>query len=139
MDSFHGTSAATATQLASGKVDSNKGGGELGCGFYTGAHLYEAKAWAVHRSGDRRKNVVRFDVPDDKIDTLSLLLLDHQSAVLFRNQVKRNGTTRTHRCNRDMVWAPIVGSERASGDQYKWESAKAEDLLNSSLVSRTII
>ena len=139
MDSFHGTSAATAKELASGKVDSTRGGGELGRGFYTGEHLHEAKAWAVHRSGDRQKNVVRFVVPDHDIEALDLLILDHQSAGLRRYQVKRTGTTRTHQFGKDMVWAPIVGSERASGDQYKWESAQAEDLLNSSAVSRDIV
>ena len=139
MDSYHGTSTSTATDLASGKVDVTLGGGELGRGFYTGEHLHEAKAWAYHKSGDKQKNVVCFSAPDNEIEKLEFTVLDQGAASLKRYQIKRAGNTRTHLFNVDMVWAPIVGSERASGEQYKWESQKAEVLLKGTLTTKTII
>ena len=139
MDTYHGTSETNAAVIAAGKVDSTLGGGELGRGFYTGEHLYEAKAWAFHQSGDKRKNVVLFSTPDNKIELLSIKILDICSASLMRYKIRSKNQTRTFRFNLDFIWAPIVGSERASGDQYKWESSKAEALLNHLKTIRSIL
>lgn len=138
MQSFHGTSNSSAQALALGTVNTARGGGELGRGFYTGEHLHNAKTWAFHVSGDKRKNVVEFATPDIAIDALNWHLLDHGSAALFRHSLKVRGLTRSFLFGVDFVWAPIVGSERVSGDQYKWESPTAEQLLNGSQTRRTV-
>jgi hypothetical protein len=139
MNSYHGTSTTSVIALASGKVNVTLGGGELGQGFYTGEYLHEAKAWAYHKSGDKQQNVVCFSAPDTEIEKLHFAVLDQGAASLKRYQIKKAGHTRTHLFKVDLVWAPIVGSERASGEQYKWESKKAEVLLNGPLTAKAII
>lgn len=139
MDSYHGTSIRNARLLARGRVDVSLGGGELGRGFYTGEHLHEAKAWAFHNSGDRQNNVVRFSTADSSIDSLSFAVLDYSTASLRRYHIKRSGATRTYLFGRDMIWAPIVGSARAIGDQYKWESMVAQRLLNDAATPKQIL
>lgn len=139
MVTYHGTSATIAGVLAGGGVSVTLGGGELGQGFYTGQHLFEAKTWAYHRAGDRQKNVVEFSTPDAEVEGLSLHLLDDKEAGLRRREIKRTQRTRVFRFGCDMVWAPIVGSARTSGDQYKWESNEAQCLLNGAKTTRSIV
>lgn len=130
MNSYHGTSSASASSIASGTINVTLGGGELGRGFYTGEHLHEAKAWAFHTFGDKQSNVVSFTTADDDVEALDLKLLDYRYAGLQRYWIRQREETRSFLFGHDMVWAPIVGSERASGDQYKWESSAAQSLLN---------
>ena len=139
MKTFHGTSAISASHLVSGAVDVSRGGGELGQGFYTGEFLHEAKTWAFHVSGDRVRNVVSFSTSDDLILDLDLLILDSIKATALRRVVRNNGQTRTYRSFKDMVWAPIVGTARVSGEQYKWESKRTESMLNGSSTYRSIV
>jgi len=90
-------------------------------------------------SGDKRQNVVEFVTPDVEMDLLDIRLLDYGSAALYRQNLRKNGTTRTFEFNADLVWAPLVGSERVSGDQYKWESDVSQALLNGSQTLRAVI
>ena len=128
---FHGTSPTIAASLATGGVDVTQGGGELGMGFYTGQYLHVAKAWAFHRHGAKQQNVVEFDVDDDDVLALDLLLLGAGEASFTRANLKRKGTTRTHVFSCDMVWSPIVGTDKIQSDQHKWESSRSESSLNS--------
>ena len=139
MNSYHGTSNVIAVNLVKGNVDVSLGGGELGQGFYTGEHLYLAKAWAFHISGDKHKNVVQFSTLDSEIECLSMEILDHGSASLKRNELKKYKATRTYRFGVDLIWAPIVGKDKIVGDQYKWESDPAALLLNGVSCKRSII
>ena len=123
MESYHGTSTVNATSLTSGSIDVTLGGGELGRGFYSGGHLHEAKAWAFHTSGDKTSNVVKLTTEDELVEALDLKLMDTGSAGLARYRIRTAAETRTFLFGHDMIWAPIVGSEKVSGDQYKWESA----------------
>ncbi|MBK1884697.1 hypothetical protein JIN85_19960 [Luteolibacter pohnpeiensis] len=132
MESYHGTSSANAAALTSGVIDVTLGGGELGRGFYSGEHLHEAKAWAFHTSGDRTSNVVKLATEDDQVEALDLKLMDAGSAGLARYRIRTAGETRTFVFGHDMIWSPIVGSEKVSGDQYKWESDTSALLLNDS-------
>ena len=139
MHSFHGTSKEIASELFTNGVDVALGGGELGRGFYSGEHLHEAKAWAFHRSGDRQKNVVQFVVPAANVEGLEFIVLDHAQAGQRRYYIKKKSQTRVYLFHVDMVWAPIVGSARATGDQYKWESRAAQELLNAPATIKTVI
>ena len=139
LTSYHGTSTVNASTLAAGTVNVTKGGGELGRGFYTGEHLFEAKAWAYHVSSNKQRNVVEFEIDDAHVEALSLEVLDYGTAVLTRHRLREKGAARTHLFGLDMVWAPIVGSDRANGDQYKWESSTAEALLNGGNTTRKVI
>lgn len=139
MNSYHGTDSATASSISNGGVDVTLGGGELGRGFYTGEHLHEAKAWAFHRHGEKKNNVVKFEVVDATVEGLNFHVFNHREAGLLRYQIKQAGSTRTHVFNVDLVWAPIVGSERAAGDQFKWESKGAETLLNDKCTTKSVL
>lgn len=111
-------------------IDVTLGGGELGCGFYTGEYLYEAKAWAYHKSKDTSSPVVSVEVADSDFYTLRLQILDAIQAGRYRSIIRKGRYTRTYRFQCDVVWGPIVGSSRVNGDQYKWESQTAETHLN---------
>ncbi len=140
MESYHGTSSSTASTIMSNPINVTLGGGELGRGFYSGQYLHEAKLWAYHKSGDRKNNVIKIDVPDDHIMTMHLKFLEQLEASQKRNNIRKTGQTRTFIFNVDMVWAPIVGTERITGDQYKWESPMAASLLNNpALTVKSII
>ncbi len=139
MHSYHGASTAVATTLVAGRVDVTLGGGELGRGFYSGQYLHEAKAWAYQVSGDKRNNVVEFDASDDAVEELDMLMMDYGTAALRRHAIRQQGAMRTHLFEVDLVWAPVVGSERVSGDQYKWESDRAGSLLNAEETARRIL
>ena len=132
MRSYHGTSAINAIAIRNETIDVTIGGGELGRGFYSGEHLHEAKAWAYHQSGDLRANVVALETPDNDVENMDLKIMDFGEAGLRRYQIRRNDETRTFTFGCDMVWAPIVGAEKVSGDQYKWESNSAALTLNDS-------
>ena len=131
MQVFHGTSPAIAASLAAGGVDVTLGGGELGMGFYTGQYLHVAKPWAIHRYGARRRNVVEFTVDDDDVLAMNVVTLEAGEASFIRANLKRRGTTRTHMFSCDMVWSPIVGTDKIQSDQHKWESLQSEASLNS--------
>ena len=139
MESYHGTSSSIALSLFTGTVNVKRGGGELGEGFYTGQHLYLAKVWAFHTTGSKQENVVSFDTDDDDVAALDLIVLSYGGAARKRHHLKMTSQTRTYRFGADMVWAPIVGSERVRGDQYKWESQRAEMLLNGPACMRIVI
>ena len=138
MIGYHGTATAVARGLAAGQVDVTQGGGELGQGFYTGQYIHTAKTWAVGRYGDRRRNVVEFDVPDNEVDALDLQMFSGAEATALRNNIRRHGKTRTYTFDCDMVWAPIVGKPSIVCDQHKWESLDSQALLNGPLVSRRV-
>lgn len=141
MESFHGTLQAAAAHLATGAVDVTLGGGELGRGFYSGQYLHQAKAWAAHKSRGMEKqlNVVSFSVTETDLWQLNIVPLDRIAAVANCIKIKRQDSTRTFQFEADLVWAPIVGTGRINGDQYKWESALAQLLLNGAQVVRGLI
>lgn len=141
--SYHGTDLETAKKLVSGKIDVLLGGGELGQGFYLTDRLHTAKSWAWHRH--KSTNVVKIEVKDQDFFSLSIQILDIETAKQIQQMIKKMGQTRSYQFGCDVVWSPIVGDAmlqlktRVTHDQYKWESKKAEDLLNSHRVLRSII
>lgn len=139
MIGYHGTSTANATKIRAGNIDVTKGGGELGQGFYTGERLWLAKQWATGRYDSRQNNVVQFDVSDADVQALNIQIYDGRSATLIRGNIRRSGQTRTYNFGYDMIWSPIVGKETITCDQHKWESLRAETLLNSASVTRTLL
>jgi len=130
MKTYHGTSKRVAQEIFERGVNVSIGGGELGKGFYTGEHVWEAKAWAIHVSGDKTENVVSFESACEEIVDLEVKLLDENIARLVRSRIKQEKATREYCFGVDLVWSPIVGSDKVDGDQFKWESNTAEQLLN---------
>ena len=139
MNSYHGSDPHIVSNLAAGNIDVTCGGGELGRGFYTGHYLHEAKAWAYHKTRSTAHNVLELAVPDNKVEALNLLFMSFQDAAQNRRWIRQKGETRTKVFGCDMLWAPIVGSARVSGDQFKWESPNSQSLLNGPGVTRSVI
>lgn len=139
MESYHGTSPTVAANIATGHVDVSLGGGELGQGFYTGEYLYEAKAWAFHKTGYKGKNVVQFVSQDSDVLALELKILDRAIASRWRARIRMLGQTSSFSFDCDMVWAPIVGTTHVKGAQCKWESSTSQVLLNGNNTVKTII
>jgi hypothetical protein len=135
---YHGTSKKAAQDLIIGKIDLTKGGGELGCGFYTGDFLWVAKSWAANRFGSNGE-VVSLQVSDMNFFNLKPLLLTRIDALEHSRQIKLRGTTRTHKFNENVVWSPIIGTTRIDAEQYKFESRSSQLLLNSKDVLRKVI
>jgi hypothetical protein len=73
---------------------------------------------------------VQLTTPDSEVEQLDLKLMDAAEAGLRRHWIRTHKGARTFLFGKDMIWTPIVGSEKASGDQYKWESLAAGTLLN---------
>lgn len=128
---FHGTSPEMAQNILDTSISVTMGSGELGQGFYTGGRLHEALAWSLQMHGARKNNILELEHITEDFYSLDIKILDYMQAFNTRKHIKSIGETKIYHFNVDVVWSPIVGSERASGDQYKWESDKASILLNS--------
>jgi hypothetical protein len=138
MKLFHGTSDTEASSIVSGKVDVTLGGGELGRGFYTGDQFHEMKGWAIHKHSRSRSRVVIFEIDEPDFFSLDVIALSPSQTMAYRNNIRRTEATRTYLFSSDIVWGPIVGTEVARGDQHKWESGLAEQMLNGSKVKRLV-
>ena len=137
--SYHGSSPEIVQDLLNDTISVELGGGELGQGFYTGEQLYQAKAWAKHRFNKTQKNVLELEHSDDDVFLLNIKEMNTNQANLKRSHIKKKGETRTYIFNVDMVWSPIVGTDRISSEQYKWESLTSEYLLNSIKTPKSIL
>jgi hypothetical protein len=132
---YHGTDIVFLSDLIFGKIDRTKGGGELGMGFYTSLELWVAKAWAANKY-PTKAHVMEITAPDKDFYSLEPLILSKTQAQNYRDSIKDQGETHTYQFDRNVVWSPIVGTDRFSEDQVKWESKDSESLLNSNKVSR---
>jgi hypothetical protein len=137
MEQYHGTNKNFAINIATGRIDVNRGGGELGKGFYTGdlAHLAFALAW--HNYG-KDKAVVTFSIGDDDFLNLSPHCLSFSATSKLRKKIKMRRETRTFILNVNAIWAPVVGKRLNNFNQIKYESQVSEDFMNSSLVVKSI-
>lgn len=133
--SYHGTSKLNAKSITGPpmNVQVEKGRGELGKGFYTGSSIALAAIWAQARHRDNAV-VIEFEIPKEKFITLNGHLIKTRSNVIskWRNLIV-HGTTDSHTHNVDYVIAPFATIEH-TGHQLKFESKKAENVLNTSKV-----
>gem|GEM_PF-1206313 len=147
----HGTDSTTALVLQQGQIDTTKGSGELGRGFYLGTSLRLAKRRAFHKSFGRRaiskkelhllhNNVLRTEFDDRKSNNLRSERLSLQKANILYHTLRKNRQTRTYRFRKDYVSAPIVGnSNYYNVEQQKWESKRGETFLNGLSTLRTLL
>ncbi len=130
MDVYHGTNDSAANSIVT-RIDVSAGGGELGQGFYAGEHIALAAAWAQGRFQQDFK-VVKLAIDDSAFINLSIKQLNHFGYVLRQwNTLKRLRQTRSYLFGTDVVIAPFALISFSS--QFKFESAKAERLLNDPL------
>ena len=133
---YHGSKEWIIDKLISGNINTSKGGGEIGQGFYLGDMLHIAKAWAWQRH-NKSKAVLEVEVDDKDLIGLKPLSLDYDDAVRKRLYIRRIKQQRTYLFKRNIVCAPIVGGRNVRGDQYKWESGYSEYILNGRKVRRS--
>jgi len=138
LESFHGTASKFIQDLVDGKITNDKGSGELGKGFYSGEHLFAAKQWA-HNKHNKSTSVLKLETPDKSVENLKLLILDYAEASKSRREIKLLQSTQTFEFKVDMVWAPIVGTSKSVGEQYKWESQNSMGFLNGNNTKRSKI
>ncbi|AIA73519.1 hypothetical protein FF32_01285 [Halomonas campaniensis] len=131
---YHGTSDQYASELMAGRVDTSKGGGELGQGFYLGTALHVAKAWAKQMHDCEA--VVEFQIDDNDFWSFEILSLNEIETIEHRSFIRAEGKTRSFKFNKDVIWGPIVGGPKVYSDQHKWESRKGGAFLNGSSVLR---
>lgn len=138
MEQYHGTNSNYATQIANGRIDVNKGGGELGKGFYTGDLKHQAFNWAWHQY-KQEKSVVEIIFDDDAFLNLEPFCIDLFMTYYYRRRIRNEGVTRTFEFYKNVVWAPVVGREIHYYNQIKFESLTAQGFLNDENVSKKVI
>jgi hypothetical protein len=131
MDLYHGTSHTIADELSKNPslVSVEKGGGELGRGFYAGDHIALAAAWARGRYGGA-VGVLAISIDPSAYVTLAIKTLNWHQVVNTWNQLKANGQTGTFLFGWDLVHGPLATLQHAT--QHKFESAAAEGVLRAS-------
>jgi len=132
MEIYHGTEIVSAADILGppSNIDVSLGRGELGCGFYAGSEPSMAASLA---RGRYKENAAVIQITLDKTEYLKLSfeivknrqLLKKHWTLLF----KRHETT-TFKYGKDVVVAPFATFDFSH--QYKFESDKAQNLLNNS-------
>lgn len=129
---YHGTTKDFSRDLVSipNLIDRTKGGGELGMGFYLGDNLAMAVIFAKGRYGIN-SGVVEFDIEKKEFAKLELWLIKLRQRVYLKwRMILANNKRFTYVFNKDIVMAPYATVDVCV--QYKFESVKAESLLNAS-------
>lgn len=134
MKRYHGTDEDSAQLIMGGRIDVERGGGELGQGFYVGNLAHQAFAWA-YRKGKRfggRYGVIQFNIDDRAFYLLQRLNLKRSQAAAKRLQMRNEGTQRTYIFGVDAVIAPIVGGRYIPNfTQIKFEGDIGKVFINS--------
>lgn len=138
MEQYHGTNTISANLIANGNIDVNRGGGELGKGFYTGDLKHQAFIWAWHQY-QQDKSVVVINFNDEDFLGLNPLCLDVFTTHRYRRNIRNTRTTRTYMFEENAVWSPVVGREYYIFNQIKFESIDSQDFLNDVNVIKLII
>lgn len=125
---YHGTSKKDAQQIIL-KIDTSKGGGELGKGFYVGDLLHRACAWAWHKHKEDF-NVVSFDINDNEFLEQDIVVLDAKEASNLRSWLRKKNKQRTWEKGVAAIWAPVVGNRIPNFNQIKFEE-NGEVFINS--------
>jgi len=155
---YHGTDRQSALSLQSGCINVAVGSGELGKGFYLSAQLFVAKAWAWHKH-TRSQSVLKVIIIRRQISGFNMVTLSppwsrvasdftfgcdvvmgpivggYQSLALFSFAVHQGWTPWFP----EYPFPPRGGWSRYQCNQSKWESKRAEALLNSTSVQRSIV
>jgi len=135
---YHGCSKKIISGLIAGNIDVSLGGGELGRGFYTSLELWTAKIWTLTQY--QSETVLKIEMSEQAFTELEPLILTFEQACHYRQLIKQHRATRTYLFHQHVIWSPIVGDQmNGKDDQFKWESKKAERLLNSDKVRKTLI
>lgn len=138
MEVYHGTESTAATNILGppNNIDVSLGRGELGRGFYAGGEPSMAAALA---RGKHKENAAVLQIT---LDIKEYMKLSHE-VVKYRRYLKKhwnllvkNHETTTFKYGKDVVIAPFATFDISH--QYKFESGKAQDLLNNSIITQVL-
>ncbi|MFT6067891.1 MAG: hypothetical protein ACJAT2_003638 [Bacteriovoracaceae bacterium] len=124
---YHGTSHNNVDNIENNGIDTERGCGELGQGFYLTDKAYEAFNWADMQHGFHNKEVLEYTIEEEEFYNLEPLVLEYNRAVYYRNRIKEDAETCTFQFEESLVWSNIVGVQGIYADQFKLES---EDSVN---------
>jgi hypothetical protein len=136
MKIYHGTNKTSRNSIMGPptNIETDKGGGEMGQGFYAGENMSMAIAWAKGRW--KKPSVLEFEVSNKLYAQLSLKQLNHKQVLNDWQQMKRKRIHRIHKYGFDIVFGPLATNPFAV--QYKFESISAESLLNNSNIGEIL-
>lgn len=132
MNLYHGTTEECADELAGRPelVSVEKGGGELGRGFYMGDHIALAASWARGRYSGRMA-VLEIRIDPSAYVRLSIKTLNWHQVVSTWNELRTHRQTRMFVFGWDVVHGPLATMQHAT--QHKFESGDAEVVLRNSI------
>lgn len=132
--SYHGTSLTQSNQMI-GKhqntINVDLGKGELGKGFYTGTSIALAATWAYNKHKDNGV-IIHFIIKEEEFIKLRGHIIKKRNKIvgLWKRLMKVQNTD-SHKFGYDYVVSPFATIEE-TGSQIKFESKKAEEVLNNS-------
>lgn len=133
MNLYHGTLKEFSSKVMKlpNQIDRTKGGGELGMGFYTGNNLAMAVIFAKGKYGNDG-SVIEFDIIETDWAKLDFLLVKSRSSLFINwKKIIRQKTRFSFLYNTDVVFAPFATIDICV--QYKFESTRAENFINSTV------
>jgi hypothetical protein len=114
---------------------STVGSGEFGRGFYTQSSIGNAMRWTAGRSPDPA--VLIINIPAQEYTNLNVVRLSLNAARALNQRLRRRNQTGSYMYGCDVLEGPIVSQPQIQ--QYKFESLRAENLLNGPATTRTVI
>ena len=130
MKVFHGTRKDWAQSMKNQRsgISVDRGGGELGRGFYAGENIALAASYSQGKYGKDGK-VLEIEIEDSKFASLSVHSIKRQRRVYkkWKRLLKRK-QSHTYKFNFDVIVAPFATINFAC--QYKFESENSEKVLN---------
>jgi len=135
MKYYHGTEKKFDKEISGPppSINVNKGGGEIGKGFYTTNDPWIAVTWAKGRYGNEA-SVLEIELGNYSLD--SLLIKTKEELIEIWKRLKKAKTTKTHVFGTDIVNAPFATIDSAR--QYKFESNKAQIELNKCTINKIL-
>ena len=131
MNLFHGTIKIESDRMVKPNpphnIDVTVGGGELGRGFYLGNSCSLAASWARGKGMPQPVLITVEAIVNDYIK-LYIVTFNHQKVVNLSNQLKYSGREYTYIYGADVIYGPFATYPNA--EQYKFESKKAQNVLN---------
>lgn len=134
---YHGTDEKSANSILQNGADINRGGGELGMGFYIGSSLWRAYSWAWQRSQEKSNanskigfSVIEYKLDESKLHDLDILCLNRMSAEKRFSYLKTNNCENQCASGHDAIWGPLVGGNIRGVYQIKFESFTGQNYIN---------
>ncbi len=139
MKFYHGTNKVNDKYILGPPpaIDVNTGGGEIGQGFYTTNDPWIAKTWAVGKHGTTDASVIEISFEGNESQAMKMnshLIRTVKDLIGIWIGLTRTKSTRNYKFGYDIINAPFATIDFAR--QYKFESKKAENILNNTKIQK---